>query len=177
VFAIDIMNLRTPSEDHRRLNLKAAVVEADPGLKNLDGLGSQTATARLTQNRLKDGIFLANNLGKLMNFKVKSFPQRAFKDKLGVSSGDRGELIEVTDEDELDPTERTITATDGAANGIQLLEQLGSQHGHFVNHQNIGRAPPCSGTTIHTNSLHKNMRRSIAEADACPAVERSCAGV
>jgi hypothetical protein len=112
-----------------------------------------------------------------MDFKAKSFPKWAFKDKSGLADGDRRELIEVANEDKLDPTEGTVAATDGAANGIQLLEQLWREHGHFVNDKYICNAPPHSSTFIDTNGLYENVCRSIAEANACPAVERSCAGV
>jgi hypothetical protein len=42
VLAIEIMNLSTPGEDHRWLNLQITVIQTNPGLKNLDGLRTET---------------------------------------------------------------------------------------------------------------------------------------
>ena len=134
----------------------------------------QAATPSFTQNFLKDGILLTNNLGKLMNFKVKSFPQRAFKDKAGFAlPSDWWELVEVADQDELDSTEEAVVAPDGTAHGVQLLKQLGRQHGDFINDENIGCPPAGGGAAILADGFHEDMRRSITEANARPTMKSS----
>jgi hypothetical protein len=113
-----------------------------------------------------------------MDFKAKSFPKWAFKYELcGSFTADGWKLVEITDEDKLESTEGTLAASNGTANSIQLLKEFRGQHGDFVNHQGICSTPSCGGATVHTDSFYENMSRSIAEANSCPAMKSSCAGV
>uniref|UniRef100_A0A6C0HK65 Uncharacterized protein n=1 Tax=viral metagenome TaxID=1070528 RepID=A0A6C0HK65_9ZZZZ len=83
----------------------------------------------------------------------------------------RGQLEEVADKEELEPTEGLLGPTDFLAEFIEFVDEFGGEHGDFVDDQEVSEEPLLHDFSVTTDFGVEFLDGSLAEPDAGPGVE------
>ncbi len=136
-------------------------------------LGRAVAEANILQHAGKREVAgLAVQEAQLKHARLQRLPYGALVEHGALHAR---ELQRVADQDEANAAKRVVRAlANGARNRVELVQQVGTDHGHFIHDDRVARAPAVVrfGAPAQKGRLEQVRGRLAALANSRPAVQR-----